>query len=166
MSFFFDPAFFDPAFFDTGQAAAPPDYIVYLTGSINNKPSIVGSINNSLSLTGAINSGLSLVGILGGGMANQNISTFIGEDVTITVTMSPLVDVSAWSFILKVLAPDGTSAISQTTGFTVTGTGVFTCIVASTTTDPLSQGVYQYEIWRTNAGNETVLSYGLWYLRV
>jgi hypothetical protein len=100
-------------------------------------------------------------------MANiANISFYKGEDVTLTVTMSPATNITGWTlaFTVKQKYGDAIAVVSKSTssGITITDAvnGVFTVTIASADTNLLDQQGYVYDIQRTNAGNRTVLAIG------
>jgi hypothetical protein len=104
---------------------------------------------------------------------------FIGEDKTLafeiyTSDEATIQDVSAFAmaFYLREVLESDRKVLTCTTGastITVTGshnadpdtnTQRTNVIVADTDTDHLRPGKYQYWLWRTDAGNETVLAHG------
>lgn len=86
------------------------------------------------------------------------------EQVTVTVTMSPATSISGWTLAFTVRNSDGTLMVSKTTasGITITdaGAGIFTIALATADTGAIPPGVYDFDVWRTNSGNETRLAYG------
>jgi hypothetical protein len=103
---------------------------------------------------------------------------YAGEDKSLVFTIyqsngTTAQDLTGWtlSWTLKRFASDLDVAaiLTKTTvsGITLTtpGSGVATVAVADTDTDPIVPGLYHHELKRTNAGNETVLSYGTAVLR-
>ena len=99
-------------------------------------------------------------------MANiANITFYKGEDVTITVTMSPATNITSWTFVFT--AKDklgGTQALQKTNAsFTIADAlnGVFRFTLSATDTGTtLSVRTYVYDIQRTNSGSATVLVTG------
>lgn len=95
-----------------------------------------------------------------------NISFYKGEDVTLTVTMSPVTNITGWTlqFTLRKQYGDTTALITKTTGAGITITdaanGVFQVTLASADTVNQELRPYVYDIQRTNAGNRTVLTIG------
>jgi len=95
-----------------------------------------------------------------------NISFYKGEDVTLTVTMSPITNITGWTiqFTVRKAYGDATALITKTTGAGIAITnatnGVFTVTIASADTSGLEQRAYVYDISRTDAGNRTVLTIG------
>jgi len=98
--------------------------------------------------------------------ANANISFYRGEDVTLTVTMSPATNITGWTlqFTVRKAYGDAAALITKTTGAGITITdatnGVFTVSIASADTLDLEQRAYVFDIQRTNSGNRTVLTIG------
>lgn len=97
---------------------------------------------------------------------SANISFYKGEDITLTVTMSPVTNITGWTlqFMVKKQYGDATAQITKTVGSGITITdatnGVFTVAIARADTSGLDPGVYVFDIQRTNAGNQTVLTIG------
>ena len=98
---------------------------------------------------------------------------FIGEDKTLTVTIyqsdeTTPQNVTGWavSFMLKRKRTDtdANALITKTTAddvaLTTPGSGVITVSIADDDTSDLRADTYWYEIKRTDAGFETVLTYG------
>jgi len=96
-----------------------------------------------------------------------NFSIYRGEDVTVTDTMSPATNITGWSLAFTVRKNYGDpnpALIAKTVGAGITITnatnGVFTIAIARADTASLTPGVYVYDVQRTDAGNETVLTIG------
>lgn len=95
-----------------------------------------------------------------------NISFYKGEDVTLTVTMTPATSISGWTlqFTLRKQYGDTVALITKTigSGITVTdaGNGVFKIALASADSSALDLRAYVYDIQRTDVGNRTVLTIG------
>src|SRR5262249_27360661 len=89
-----------------------------------------------------------------------------GEDVTLTVTMTPATNITGWSlqFTLRKQYGDSTALITKTTGAGITITdatnGVFKVTLPSADTQALDLRAYVFDIQRTDAGNRTVLTIG------
>jgi hypothetical protein len=98
--------------------------------------------------------------------AIANISFYKGEDVTLTVTMSPATTITGWTlqFTLRKQFGDATALVTKTIGSGITVTdatnGVFTVSLASADTSGLDLRAYVYDIQRTDSGNRTVLTIG------
>lgn len=101
---------------------------------------------------------------------------FAGTDVPLAFTIyesnaadAAVQDITGWtlSWRLKVRAddPDARTLVLKTTSsgiaLTAPGAGVCTVTLEDTDTDHLMPGEYYHELKRTDAGFETVLSYGL-----
>lgn len=111
--------------------------------------------------------------------ANIPASTrwFVGadKDLRITVYDGPesdttreVVDITGYS--LEFILYDGnTPIITKTTGagiaITIPIEGVAIVTIEDTDTDAIAGGDYGFELWRTDAGNEDVLSFGTVTLR-
>jgi hypothetical protein len=92
----------------------------------------------------------------------NNISVYKGEAVTLSFTMSPVVDLTGWRIGLTVKnnQTDTGSIYTATTTSGSTG-GAFSFNLPSTTTlTDLGVGVFAYDVQRTDTGNEAVLSIG------
>jgi hypothetical protein len=137
-----------------------------LAGSVGTALALTGSKGTALSLTGTKGTAISLTGTKN--VATQaNIEFYKGEDVVLTVSMSPTTNISGWTlaFTLKKLYTDNTPVFTKTTGgggITITDSvnGVFTITIASADTSGLDLRAYAFDIQRTNAGNRTVLTIG------
>jgi hypothetical protein len=97
-----------------------------------------------------------------------DIAWYLGEDVTLTVTMSPAVNITGWSlaFTVKRAYGDAAALLSKTTaaGITITdaANGVFRVTLASADTNnaTVGAGAYVYDVQRTDSGFRTVLCLG------
>lgn len=97
--------------------------------------------------------------------AAQNFSYFKGEDVTVTVTMVPVISISGWSLVFSVKnLYDDTAPVLQKTSLageisiTDPTNGVFVLLLPAATA--LTPRSYYFEFARVNSGSETVLVYG------
>ena len=91
-----------------------------------------------------------------------DFTVFKDTDVTLTVTLSPVVDITGWTLSMVVRKQYGATAAMTIAGV-ITGatTGVFTFAIADTDTENLDTGAYVYDVLRTTAGSETVLASGI-----
>jgi hypothetical protein len=95
---------------------------------------------------------------------------FVGEDKTLTFTLTGET-ITGWalSWMLKRKATDTDAAakVTKTTSDGITITSATTCQVEveDVDTDPLRADIYWHELKRTDAGLETILSYGTCVLR-
>lgn len=97
-----------------------------------------------------------------------DIAFYHGEDVTLTVTMSPATNISGWSlsFTVKRALADTSALISKTTASGITiadaANGVFRIAIASANTNNanVGPGAYTYDVQRTDSGFRTVLAIG------
>src|SRR6185295_19810429 len=91
--------------------------------------------------------------------ATANMSYYRGEDVDITVTMSPVEDITGWSITFTVRKTFNVLPIliqkSVGSGITITDgpNGVFVIHVDSADTANLDVGAYHFDIQRTDVGN-------------
>ena len=86
---------------------------------------------------------------------------YYGEDVTLNFTMTPVENITGWTLQLTVTRALGSvTKVIQKTGEIISGAaGTFRFILVTTDTD-VAPEVYQYDVWRTNAGNERLLAIG------
>ena len=95
-----------------------------------------------------------------------DIAFYKGEDVTLTVSMSPVTNITGWTitFSLKKQYGDASALVSKTIGSGITVTdavnGDFKVAVDSADSASLDNRAYVYDILRTNSGNKTVLTIG------
>lgn len=95
-----------------------------------------------------------------------NVSFYKGEDVDLTVTLSPPTNITGWSlqFTLRKQYGDAAALLTKTIGAGITVTdatnGVFKVALASADSAGLELKAYVYDIQRTDAGNRTVLTIG------
>lgn len=95
-----------------------------------------------------------------------NLSFYKGEDVVLTVTMTPATSIAGWTlqFTLRKQFGDAAALVTKTTGAGITITdaanGVFKVTVASADTAGLDLRAYVYDIQRTDTGSRTVLTIG------
>jgi hypothetical protein len=111
--------------------------------------SVLGSVGTAVATTGSTSVPV-----------ETDITIFKGEDLVITDTITG-VNITGWT-----LAAAVATSVTAPVIFTVAGAitdaanGVFTITLTDTETDLLDPGRYVYDIKRTNAGSETVLTYG------
>lgn len=95
-----------------------------------------------------------------------NFTLYKDTDATLTDTLDPAVNITGWALECSVRKQyGGTELISKTTGagtITITDAtnGVFTVAFYDTDTEDLEPGAYIYNILRTDAGSEAILSSG------
>ena len=93
----------------------------------------------------------------------QDVTIFRGEDAILNVTLDPVLDVTGWSISLFIRqrAELGSSYL-LTAAATITSAieGKFTISLLGTDTVNLPCRRYRYDIWRTGAGVQTLLTYG------
>jgi hypothetical protein len=100
--------------------------------------------------------------------SNQSFSCYKGEDVVITVTLSPATNITGWGlqFTVKRGYEDGTALLTKTTagGITITdaANGVFKITLASDDTNnaTVGAGAYVFDVQRTDGGSRAVLTIG------
>lgn len=71
-------------------------------------------------------------------------------------------DITGWSFTWRLKTSPGASSnvLSKTPAISSAANGVAVTTIDDTDTDAVTPGKYYHALWRTNAGSETVLSYG------
>lgn len=95
----------------------------------------------------------------------QTITIFRGEDVQLRFTMTPVEDITGREFALFIeeIEPGGCPA--EIAGQVEDGPGgVFTFDLPATMTENWRVGQYQYDVWRTGAGLNEVLSTGRFFV--
>lgn len=93
----------------------------------------------------------------------QDITLWKGEAPTLTFTLSPVVDATLWTvtFTVKRRATDAAALVSIGGTITSGPSGIFTIALTSVQTKTtLGVGLFAYDVQRTNAGSENVLSVG------
>lgn len=95
------------------------------------------------------------------------LSFFRGEDILLTVTMTPTTDITGWSLSFTMRdSVGGTSRISKDNGgtggisITSAGNGIFTITIARADTLGLTCRGYVYDVRRTDSGYNAVLAFG------
>lgn len=117
-------------------------------------------------ITGSVNTQLSFGGSSGSMATIANISFYKGEDVTLTVTMSPATNITGWTlaFTVRKSYGDASALMTKTSGAGITVTdatnGVFKVAIASADSTGLEQRAYVFDIQRTDSGSRTVLTIG------
>jgi hypothetical protein len=152
------------------QPAAPPAVTplrrLAVVGRQDNRPMLVGRRDNALALVSSQSNRPTLTGSLVMSIA-QNLSCLAGEAVVITVTMDtpPVGGIGSWAlaFYLKQKYPDAVALVTKTGGAGIAvvdaTAGIFTVTLAHADTLQ-TPGPYYYDIWRTDAGQETALAHG------
>jgi len=98
--------------------------------------------------------------------SKADIAFYQGEDVTLTVTMSPATNITGWAlqFTVRKQYGDAAAVLTKTEGAGITITdatnGVFKVALASADTAGLELRACVFDIQRTNAGSHTVLTIG------
>lgn len=96
-------------------------------------------------------------------MAQHNDGSFYrGEDVVITVTMSPVTNISGWTIAgqVKNLLTDPTALITLAGTVTNASAGIFTVPLTAAQTLSLAAGSYPYALERTDSGSSALISEG------
>jgi hypothetical protein len=93
---------------------------------------------------------------------NQSITIGQGEDIILSFTMKPKTNITGWTFEFTVVNQLGNVTKLISTGGSITNgpLGKFSIILTSAQTQTFAPATYQYDVWRTNAGNERILSIG------
>ena len=91
---------------------------------------------------------------------NQLISVYRGEHVPLGFTMSPVENISGWTFLLSVApGPYTTKTFTVAGDIVVAADGTFAFTMDADVTAPLL-GEYVYDVWKTNANAERLLAEG------
>ena len=90
----------------------------------------------------------------------EAISIYRGEDVVLSFTMNPVVNITGWTITFQLREYDGTTELLTKSASVTDGpNGVFTVALADDDTDAL-EDVYHYDVWREDPGAESVLAIG------
>jgi len=92
---------------------------------------------------------------------NQAIKIYRGEDVIITFTMSPIIDITGWSILMTITKKfNTTTKILTIPGTVLSGPdGQFYVPLTSIQTD-INPEVYKYDVFRNLPDDNRVLSIG------
>jgi hypothetical protein len=85
-----------------------------------------------------------------------------GETILLTYTMSPLTDITGWTLRLYVKAALSDTAVLLTVNGAITSAvaGTFSVTLTAAQTAALATGIYSYDVWRIDAGQECALAVG------
>jgi hypothetical protein len=91
----------------------------------------------------------------------SNIAFFQGEDVVLTLTMTPPTDITGWALVSTVKdVLGGTTQFNPTCSITDAGRGVFTVTMGRAQTSGLIPGDFVWDVRRTDSGKNAVLAHG------
>jgi hypothetical protein len=156
------------------QVPAPPVVVIpvrklSLAGRVETALALAGHDETALLLTGRVEIALSLVGSLDVSSLLQPLGCVYGEAVEITLTMdeAPASGVSGWTLGFWLKKDQGSDPpaviVTKTSGSGITlvdaVNGVWTIDLSSTNTKQ-AVGSYYFDVWRTDAGDETALAQG------
>ncbi len=94
---------------------------------------------------------------------NEDLAFFKGEDVEIRHKMMPEEDTTGWTIVFsarKNASDTGGADISKTATAVDAGRGINKFTIADMDTDGLAAQTYEYDVKRTDAGEETILTRG------
>jgi len=93
---------------------------------------------------------------------NEAIVIYQGEVINLNFTMTPVVNITGFTFELNIATSRAnTVKIITQAGAIVSGpAGTYTIALTRAQTNTLTPNVYAYDVWRTNAGNERILTTG------
>jgi hypothetical protein len=94
---------------------------------------------------------------------NTALEMAVGEDVTLALTMSPIVDISGWTITFTVARDVNTPSpklITKTASIVSGPAGTFSVAMQAVDTSAIVPGVYQWDAWRTDTGSNRRLGYG------
>lgn len=91
----------------------------------------------------------------------SRMEMFRGEDVTLTFTMSPVVNITGWAITWKMAErPGDTVLLTKTATLSDPTNGVFTVSLASADTAEMDAGLYWFDARRTDSGSKATLADG------
>lgn len=92
----------------------------------------------------------------------QTIKIFRGEDIILHFTMTPVEDITGWVISLTVAKNNNmTQKVTQQTAVLTSGpNGTFDVYLPKSVTQAIEPDTYKYDVWRTNTGEERILSVG------
>ena len=90
--------------------------------------------------------------------ATDSIEIYKGEDVTLSFTMNPVVDITGWTLEFNI-EQSGTVVLTKSASVTDGPNGLFSVSLTDADTDGLANN-YTYDVWRTDDGSESVLAIG------
>lgn len=92
----------------------------------------------------------------------QTIKIFRGEDIVLHFTMDPVEDITGWTISFTVAKNYNTSTkVTQATAVLTSGPlGTFDVYLPKSVTEGIEPETYKYDVWRTNSGEERILSIG------
>jgi hypothetical protein len=132
------------------------------------KLSLIGRDETALSLAGRIETALTLTGSIAVSRLPQSLSCVYGEAVEITLTMDapPAGGASGWTlgfWLRKDTLTGSLVVVTKTSGSGITlvdaTAGIWTVLLSSADTKQVT-GTYLFDLWRTDAGDETALAQG------
>jgi hypothetical protein len=90
----------------------------------------------------------------------DEIAIYRGEDVALPFTMDPVENITGWTLLMSVSG--GGAVVFTKAGVVTSGpSGTFSVSLTDAETELLSASeVYDYDVWRTDAGAERVLARG------
>jgi hypothetical protein len=99
-----------------------------------------------------------------------NFTVFKDTDALLTDSLSPATNITGWTLAMTARKQYGGDVVigkNTSNGMTITNAaaGVFTVAILDTDTENLATGAYVYNVLRTDAGAETLLSEGILNLR-
>jgi hypothetical protein len=83
-----------------------------------------------------------------------------GEDVNVTWTMSPIVNITGWTIVFYVGGVANSIRLQIACTVSNGPAGIFTALIPDADTATLDSGLYAFEVRRTDSGYNTVLSNG------
>lgn len=92
--------------------------------------------------------------------STETVSVYRGEDATLRFTMSPVVDITAWTLLFTARL-SSTLAITKTPTITDGPNGIMQFALLRDDTVAVSPGNYQYDVWRIDTNNQYPLAVGI-----
>jgi hypothetical protein len=147
-----------PPFLLPGEAPAPPVRRLAARGRADTGLAARGRADTRLSVYGSVTVPV-----------EKNLSCFRGEDVTLTLTMTPSVNVSGWSHLFRLLDAAGNVLVSKASGAGIAAGAATDQQVATLTSadtdiapDPATGAgaADSWQWWRRDAGALSLLAFG------
>jgi hypothetical protein len=154
-----------PPFALPGVPPAPPVRRLSARGRAGTALAAKGRAGTGLAAEGRADTRLATYGSVTVAV-EKNLSCFRGEDVTLTLTMTPSVNVSGWSHLFRLLDAAGNVLVSKASGSGIaagaaTDQQVATLASADTDLNPATEAeADSWEWWRTGPGVMSKLAYG------
>jgi hypothetical protein len=94
---------------------------------------------------------------------NTALEMAVGEDITLSLSMSPVVDITAWTITFTVARDVNTPApklLTKSASIVSGPAGTFSVAMLAADTVAIAPCVYHWDAWRTDSGSARRLGYG------